>query len=327
MRSMTMHELRVTIQAEVVLIPGETRVRFISPGRGDDYESEQFFDKYDGAFGTLVGYCTRYIGILDWQGRKPGTYIEREGPGEQFTCVKILFDGKSEPQIVKYCHLAVISGFRIPSDEKLDPNQWYIGELPESIVFYPGDFVCLSEDLLQTPRKVQSISFGKDGAVLYALSHTEEEEKSIHAAEQEKNRQQPLIIRMASRLNFSAITRGAQDLTLLKRGNIFGLYHGNPEDVSFESLGEEIRFWSSLDVAYVDGPEDRFGLRSNRLSAALDLLRSGKADAIHHLENLVPVSYDPMRLRPQFERFRARAQKASIAYWETQKEKDVRHYG
>ncbi|MFZ2555583.1 MAG: hypothetical protein WAZ27_04665 [Minisyncoccia bacterium] len=322
-----MHELRVTIKAEVVIVPGETRVRFISPGRGGDYESQQFFDKYDGAFGTLVGYCTEYIGILDWQGRKPGTYIRRYGPGDKFTPVQILFDGESESQIVKFSHLAVISGFRIPIDEKLDPNQWYMGELPESIVFYPGDIVCLGEDLLQTPREVQSFSLREDGVVLYALNHTEDEEKNIHAAEHAEDQQRPRMIRMASRLNFPALRKRTQDLTLLKRGNIFGLYHGNPEDVSFESLEEEIRFWSSLDVAYVDGPEDRFGLRSNRLSAALDLLRSGKADTIHHLENLVPVSYDPMRLRPQFERFRARAQKASISYWETQKEKDVRHYG
>ncbi len=322
-----MQKLQVTIPTQVIVVPGETRVCFVSPGRGADYNSQQFFDKYDGKKGVLVGYFSQYIGVLDWQGRKPGTYIERDGLSERFTPVKILFDGETELQTVKLCHLVVISGFEVVDDASPNVDQWYVQELPEPILFYPDDLVCCNEDLLRTPREVQSISFEKDGTVRYALNHTEEEEKSIRAVEREEARERAGRMRLTSHLGFPAMTKQAKDLTLLKRGNIFVLYNGNPDDLEFGSLEEEIAFWSRLDLTVQDALEYKYGRERNRLPTSLELLRSGEADVIYHLENMVPPSYDPKRLRPAFERFRARARHASVAYWEQQTEKDGRLYG
>ena len=323
-----MKELQVTVKAEVIIVPGQTRVRLVPPiGGGDGYESRIFFEAYDGKARTLVDYCTEYVGVHDWRHRKPGVYIKQDSLEEQCTVVKVLFDDETEPKALKLCHLALLDGFRL-SEGPRSPDQWYLDELPEEVAFYPGDTVCLTNDLLQTPREIQFVSFTKDGEVQYDLRHSAEEETSIRRAEQETDRTKPLSFRMASRLNFPAMNNvKTKELMLLKRGRIFVLYNGHPDELEFQSLEEEIGFWSQLDLSVRHGPEDKYGLRRNRLHDSLELLRSGQADVIYHLENVLPVSYDPRRLPPTFERFRVRAQKASIAYWERQKEIDERLYG
>ncbi|OHB20134.1 MAG: hypothetical protein A2854_04960 [Parcubacteria group bacterium RIFCSPHIGHO2_01_FULL_56_18] len=322
-----MKELALTIKTEVVIIPGKTRVQLVPPvGGGGDYDSMCFFETYAGKEGTVVGYNIEYAGILDHRGREPGTYVcidGYDGSPEAFTPLRILFDGESEPRDVKITHLRVVSDYRVvaDSDERLLATAGYLGRLPYPIEFYPEDRVSLQSDLLRSERNIISMRFDTDGRVQYSVDHSQEERQAIKERERAVDSNQALCMRAFSTSDMPKAWMGADELVLVGRGNIYHLHESGPDDVNFESVEEEIAFWSSLRVACVIHDTRNWRLQKpQRLADTLARIQRGEADTVFHIENMVPYSYEPMRLFSRFEKFRVRAQRASLAYWQTQED-------
>jgi hypothetical protein len=266
---------------------------------------------------------TEFVGPLDYRNRAPGVYVALDGTDYMFTPFKVLFDGDNAPCSVKACHLAIIGGFEIPSDEgDMLPHDGFVRKLPKPLAFYPGDSVSLAGDLFKMPRKLISVSFTDDGTPMYSVGHTTEEQLSIKKAEREQDiRDVGKFIRMASQLDFPAMKLTEADLVLLARGNIYILYEGRPDDLVFDSLEAEALFWAQHDVSYVPSFGERCVVGVASLAQAIEAVVDGKAEAISFSGHTIrPMSYDARVLRPLFSAFRKRSKNASLEYWQAQED-------
>lgn len=93
------------VRARIVVVPGETRFVFRSPGMGDDWGSNKFFETYDGREGLIVSYETQH------QQYPSGVYLWSSFGSHGFYA---LFDGETSLQFVKSIFVELVGGFKLP---------------------------------------------------------------------------------------------------------------------------------------------------------------------------------------------------------------------
>jgi hypothetical protein len=237
------------IQTLVVLKEG-MRLFYDCPSiSGESFEADNFFRKYQGKTGVIAGFPTTLVGPFDEEGRLPGTYLTPYG-------IHVRFDGEEKVnQDLNLDFFVLLDPTITVTNEEFERAQ-RSGDLPNPILFYPGDKVREQDDLLQVPRVVQEVGFDEDGEVLYVLAKTSE----------------------AHCLPKTETT--AINLVLIERGQAYDLYN-DPSKLSFGSAEEELRFWSQdgLSVTFY-GSEDDVPEYERSLAEVRKCVEQGEGDLI-----------------------------------------------
>jgi len=249
----------------------------------EDHRSDRFFRKYHGKISTVVGFPEKLVGPLDKKGRMPGVYYRT-------SCINVQFDDEEVHNGLQVGHFVLLDVAKtISSDEVLRHQK--AQELPNPILFYQGDTVRESDDLLETSRVVQEVQVNDDGKIVYVLAETPEEqterEKSLETEREEHRQKVRDEDDMMSSLFFHSkyenpVTRrcGGDQLTVVERGNVFHLYN-DPGKMSFTSQVDELLFWSHDGVSR----REYFGdvassMNGMLLEKAREIVQNGEGDVI-----------------------------------------------
>lgn len=227
--------MSLVLRAQVALMEG-CKLLYDCPALStEDYRANEFFKKYRGKRAEFVGYVEKLVGVLDHKGRMPGRYIDLEW-------IKVRFDGEEEVQTLNLYHFVVIDPTRSRVSYFAGDNQ-RVGDLPNPILFYPGDTVCYKglagEQMGKDPRKIGSVFLGThftkvEGVPQYDVMETDAEKNA-----RQKSRLSPL--------GYISQRQGSNTpgdmLELVSRGNVWALYNDSSK-LSFESDKDELEFWS-----------------------------------------------------------------------------------
>ncbi len=215
------------------------RVRYNCPLMSEDYQSQQFFQKYRGREATIVGFSTQAVSILDKHGRPPGIYYNDSN-------VDLRFDGEDEVhKRIKLMHLVLVSS-ATTAEPKVAFSHQRAGDLPSPILFYPGDVVYKYDDLLRTEREVSHVEVDNEGKPTYYLRETELE-RDIRLQEQARRQKEvedndrPFMFPNVSPPRLEGVS--GEGIGLLRPGNLHLLYTKSG-DMQFETPEEEVTFWS-----------------------------------------------------------------------------------
>ena len=299
------------------------RFYYDCPGMGDDFRSNAFFEKYKGREGVIVGFPTERVGILDSKGRIPGIYVSPTG-------VNVKFDGEEEVHNgLNLGHFVLVEPASTVVPEK-SLNDQRLGDLEYEILFYPGDVVHKTDDLLRNPRMVDKVILMNDGTINYRLAETPEDESARKAEDEEeraKAREKDGFEGVFAAMSVRSFARTEQvkgeEIVMVERGNLHHLYT-DPSQMTFADAVEEIRFWSQDGLSATVYAKNR---RMPRWEFTLDLAQAivekGEADLIIEREQFKNVTVTPdhgkFRVRKLHERFAAHRERvrelaSSLAY-------------
>lgn len=288
------------VRSRVVIIPGETRFVFRSPGSGDDWRSNQFFAKYNAKEGLIVSYATKTKAF------PPGEFL-----WEDFGAygLYVLFDGETEVQFVKSTFIELTSGFSLTSDVpsalRIDQP---IASLKDERVFWYDDVVCFADDLLASERRIVSVQADEEGYHTYGIGQSADEVAQVKKTNDEARKDPENFLGFCFSSHWPRVVRSA-DIRLIARGNFWRLDNAEPDDLVFDSPESERAFWDKL------GKSKPNYYRPRPFELALQLLEKGEADGIHHHKNSVPKSWDPYVLPEHRAKFRDRCRMIALAYW------------
>ncbi len=234
--------MALILKTQVALMEG-CELRYDCPMMsGEDYRSDAFFKKYRGRTAYFVGYNTKLVGPLDHLGRLPGVYVNPEG-------LKVRFEREEEVRSLNEHHLVVVDPTRSMIVGYAGPHQ-RLDELPNPILFYPGDTVRYKGDTLEKHgsevRRVASVFLDKnfvkvEGVPMYDLFETKPERQARHETAAEDKSGSGFLragIDMIARTNKVS----GDEIELVARGNAWALYH-DPSKLSFYSDKDELEFW------------------------------------------------------------------------------------
>ena len=250
---------------------------------GESFEADNFFKKYQGKTAVIASFPTAPVGPLDRRGRVPGVYLKSKS-------VNVQFEGEDQIHYgLSLHHFVLLDTTTTVSDAEYSALQ-RVGDLPHPVLFYPGDTVRKSNDLLQVPRKVQEVKFNDAGIPLYVLAETAEsieKRRADKAAEAIRRREEGtsdparLLTMLVSSYDFPRTEICEEtNLVLLERGAVYALYNES-ERPSFDSTGEELAFWAQDGIS-----NTYYGSRHGRpywewpLETARTLVKEGKGDLI-----------------------------------------------
>lgn len=212
----------------------------------DSYESDQFFRKYHGSFGEIVGFPEKHIGLLDTHGRLPGVYYSVGGIHVRFDGEEIVHRNKN------LLHFILLSKAETVHPEFQLSHQ-KMRDLSPAIEYYPGDAVYRADDLLKTLRVIKYAHVNEDtGKIQY---HVPEEEAVVIRKNEEQRRREarvggPTIGTVLKRLTSTERHSEIYDrehLELCSRGRIYYLYNAT-HALSFQSDAEELAFWMATGI-------------------------------------------------------------------------------
>lgn len=243
---------------------------------GESFQADNFFRKYKGSTGTVVGFSTEYVEPLDIKGRLPGVYYRSSG-------ISVQFDGEDQVhEGLNIGHFVLMSPAKTVSPDTPLTHQ-RAGDLPHPILFYPGDVVNKADDLLCIERLVERVSITKEGIPVYTLAETEED-RNAREAEDEAQRKEArdrgsILASMRSSLERTEKCYG-KELKMLKPGNVHWLYN-DPSKMRFTSPKDEVYFWARdglSSTAYQKGGLHPVWEYSHE--KARELLEAGEGDLI-----------------------------------------------
>lgn len=294
------------------------RFYYDCPGMGDDFRSNAFFQKYQGRQGVIVGFPTERVGILDSKGRTPGVYIKPSG-------VNVKFDGEEEVHnSLNLGHFILIEPTSTVVLTK-SLNDQRLGDLEHEVLFYPGDTVHKSDDLLRNPRVVDQVILMNDGTLNYRLAETPEDESARKVeddAKRAKAREEDGIGGIISMMGVRSFARTEQvsgdDIVMVERGNLHHLYT-DPTQMTFADAAEEVRFWSQEGLSATVYEKSRHIPRWDfTLELAQAMVEAGEADLIIEKEqfnNIVVVpdegKFNVRKLHERFASHRERVREVS----------------
>lgn len=217
------------------------RVNFASPRLStDDHDADVFFRRYHDQDATIVGFPTEAVGILDNNGRLPGMYLTGG--------INIRFDGEETVHTnLNIRFFILLESTETTTTENFNTTR-RVCDLPNPILFYPGDTVCKKEDLLREHHLVQRVYINGDNEVGYQLQNAE--------------------------------ARSGAELELISRGKLYYLY-SEPDQLTFDSEAEELLFWSRDGLSKTVETKHVYGVpRNNSWAKAWKLYEEDQADLI-----------------------------------------------
>ncbi len=297
--------MSLVMRAALALQAG-CQLRYDPPLGGDDYRSEQFFKEHRGKAGEFLGYGEKLVGILDFQGRGPGRYIDPD-------FITVRFENESEVHRLNSRHLVVIDPAKAALVEELEGLQ-RLGDLPHEVRYYPGDTVRYvanrPEQFTDVPHQVGCVfieeQVTKGGVPCYEVLETTEE----HRARLEKLRLANAARPEGERLwlnpldNHQRVKARYEDLALVSRGNVYWLYHAAVE-MHFVSDADEAEFWSRTGISRPIGGD-------HTLLDSLRKFRSGEADIILMHGSGAAARYYPHRLLDRWAAHRPRVRALTL---------------
>ncbi len=206
----------------------------------------------DGTRVVVTGFNTRCRGRVNEFGCKPGIYLFNDRP------ITVREDNGAVVSVGSY-HLKHEDGSSIPMD--LDGD--WVGELPE-LPFWEGDTVVANRDMFgrDTPEVViKSIMYDDintvcvDGITIFPI----------------------YTISPSMTAGITTSARGSE-LTLLRRGDVWKYYHGEP--LHFDSLADEAQFYDGQLGRTKDVRNEAIGLFAWTIEEAVQAVRDGKGDSI-----------------------------------------------
>jgi hypothetical protein len=301
---------------------------------GEDYRSDEFFRKNRGKTGVLKNFCERIVGVLDSRGRLPGVYVDPK-------CINVQFDGEEKVHTgLNIAHFVLIGGGETVGPDT-DLNDQKIRDLPHPLMFWPGDLVRKTNDLLHTVRAVEEVLI--EDPVRYALAETVEERKKREsdleadvAQRQEAAGKSgdPMAffgIGLARMTDFPRIERCAgEELALLERGNVHHLYN-DPERLAFASPADELLFWAQDGVSHTVYDEREALPRYEwSLNEAKQLVQDGAGDLViasKEFKNVIITGrrgeFKVRKLHRCFSQHRERVRMLSLSLTEPPTEADI----
>lgn len=323
----------VIMRAAVELQPG-CPLLYLCPIGGDDYRSQQFFDKHRGKFATFIRYGEKSIGPLDYDGRLPGRYLDHD-------CIIAQFVESQEVLRLNILHFAIV-----------DPEQRYtrftalpkryerLGDLTYPILFYQGDTVRFKqkphERVSDEPHQVGCVyidsPFTEENIPRYEVRETVGEAKDRQERTAEASARLPRVEALCGPTGERQSWNVTHDhIELDRRGNVWALYE-NPGALSFADDKQESAFWGmrgisthASDVGDFKGGKRRTGTTS-RIGVLLEdawfMFTSGAADVINPLQTLKrkdePTEYEVRRLHDCWEVHRERVRSLTRRLWDDQ---------
>jgi hypothetical protein len=278
------------------------RVQYDCPVGGDDYRSDEFFNKHRGKKGTIMGFKKRFVGPL--MSQLPGVYADPRA-------LSIRFDGSDEvyPSL-KVDHFVLIS-----PTEAHRPVAYEESFEPIFFGAYPGDTVL---DLLENvERNVYSISFDTEsGVARYSLEPTESEEaerKSKQAAMLKESRESGEIMCFGYMAYSSPrpLYRTEAEIQVLKKSIVHKFYTQPTTFLSgnhFESTEDEALFWTRSGIAEACATQYReiiggYPVYDCSLKDAHALLDVGTAHIVLKVDDEPMPTYQAFRVYEHFSQF------------------------
>ncbi len=287
--------MSLVMRAALALQSG-CRLRYDPPLVSDDYRSQQFFKEHRGKVIEFVGHGEKLVGVLDFQGREPGRYIEPD-------CINARFENESEVLRLNSRHCVVIEPSKATIVEELEELQ-RIGNLPFEVHFYPEDLVRFvknrPERFADVPHEIGSIFMEegysqKNGLPGYEVFETLEEHRARRQADAVRSGDTVWLSPLGNR---QGVNTGHEDLALVSRGNVYWLYHA-PVEMHFESEANEAEFWSKTGISRPIGGD-------HTLTDSLRKFRNGEADILSAHGFGVAARYYPHRLLDRWAEHRPR---------------------
>lgn len=321
--------MSIVLRAAVRLEPG-CRLYYDCPLGGDDFRSQQFFEKYHGKYATFVGYSEKHIGVLDSQGRMPGRYINPDG-------IRVRFEGEEEEHGLNIRHFILADGEKATLAEGYSEDQ-RVGDLPHPILYYPGDMVrfkLYKEGRENAPRLVRQVFvsdglFATDGIPRYEVMETEHEARERNRKFDEENAKRPDGRKLVKSLlnDRHGWNTSHEEIELVSRGNVWALYN-DPSKLTFASDEEESEFWAKDGIGKRASSKkaearSRYALASeiaddHSLEAVYKLFTSGEADVINRSEiariREIPDRYVARKLHECFAEHRERVHALTQRLW------------
>ncbi len=292
-------------------IPGATRVRYEFCVLADELiHLQDYFDKRAKSEGLVVGYEYSYQGPGGHRSPPPGTYTRNTKFPEGFI---VQPDGGGPLVCVPIENAELISGYghAIPRRHSMSREQQRIGDLPKPIIAYPKDLVRFKEDAPGVERNVVSISFTGLGTPVYAVCRTPAEVVAENASRENaaKGTHRGWIVCPDGDIH-SYVREEA--IELVRRGNVYHLFHGAPDDLSFDSLRDEVDFWKRWAGEWLADTHVHSArrYRSSTREEAQRRIEAGEFEiAVKMIDDFTPV-----RILDRYERFRARARAAGLEH-------------
>jgi len=252
---------------------------------GESFKADAFFRKYKGAYGTIVGFSTEYVGPLDSKGRLPGTYYRPGG-------IDVQFDGEDEVHTGLNIDHFVLMSPTSTVDLDIPLTHQLAGDLPNPIRFYPGDVVCKTDDLLRAQRIVERVSVNDDGKLVYTLAETVDDRTAREKEDEERNQKAREDGHMFAGLmpSFARTEHcSGEQLELITAGNIHWLYVDSSK-MQFGSPEDEVHFWARDGLSKtVYGESGMVPVWEFPFEKARQMLEAGNGDIIvrsHEFENV-----------------------------------------
>lgn len=266
--------MSLILRAALDLQPG-CGLAYDPPVQGGDIESSRFFTAYRGRKAAFQGYGEDYIGPLDFKGRDPGRYLNRQ-------VIKVRFENEEEVRTLNAPHFVVVDPAKAAVASTLEESV-RLGDLPHLLHHYPGDLVSFVQNRPEqfstnVPRTVGTVflekPFTKGGLPRYLVMETVEEFRARLQKLQDENEARPADKKLfiSPMMQRGGVNVPGCDLKLEGRGNVYWLYH-EPLEMSFGSDREEAEFWSSTGISCPVGGDYSLGV-------SLELFRKGEADVL-----------------------------------------------
>lgn len=300
-------------------IPGKSRVRYDFCYLADElYHLQDGFEKRSNGTGLVAAYQWAYQGPDDHRYPRagmyarnmmfPGGFIVKPDDGGALLCVPI----DSAQLISGY-------GYAVPRSYALSKENQRIGDLPQSLVAYPQDMVRLPDDPADIERLVGRVSFTARGEPRYEVFNTPEEYKALQEVERKKYR--GVLTSIMTEEGIHPGTHAwvhSSDITVVRRGNVYHLMNGKPEDLRFDSLEKEVRFWSHWAGEWLADKPSHSKSRYDKYEA-MRRIEDGEFDLAIEMGN---GEHTPIRIFDRYEKFRERARKVGLEYL---KDRPARH--
>ncbi len=308
-------QLRLRPGSKMLFQPPET----VYDGFFGTRDRVPLFDKYRGQICEYVGPKLEYVGLDDPRDREPGGYCVPDDVVVKFS------DGSQHTLDIRT--LLALEGDIIVEDVSFRAplSSQYVRELPEPIIFYPGDVVAHTSDLLKTERVISECRVNKDtGNIHYVVLETSDEQKARRTELQKHTASlDPANAHIQEELSEAYLSNElsqAQDLELVKRGNSYYLYN-DPSKLSFETEDEELEFWVRRSHAVLNDFKDHrdyvAGFLPWTLERALEQVSQGHADLfVPAHKSMRPFQgYRFSKLNLRFSYARDRVHSFTLAYW------------
>jgi hypothetical protein len=304
--------MTITIRAAVSLLPG-CKLSYEPPLSGDSFSSDLFFKKNRGRFVTFVAYAETLVGLLDFWGRAPGRYVNKD-------CIQVRFDGEDEVQLLNSRHFVLTDSVRAELHGEILSNE-RVGDLPMQIDFYPGDFVrfvCPHHTALPNAAYEVKDVWLKDGhfnlgnEARYYVVDTEASTLARAKVRREKNNALPEDQRMhiLPTIFPDGWNTPRSDIELVSRGNVYWLYH-DPSRLIFSSDEEEVRFWIRSGISAMNAAgvtlKDVCKLFEQELADVIEIPR--------HLLQSSTIEFASYKLHKLFEVHRPRVRALTQRIW------------